>query len=162
MPNYLGLDPGQSGGMALVSSARQAQIWKFPDTEADVAALLVEVLSRNVAFCYIENVHSMPKQGVSSSFKFGRHYGFLRGVLTGRVPFEEISPMKWQKAMACMSKGDKNVTKAKAQQLFPKLKITHATADALLLAEFCRIVKDNRKSWISPEVSGVTGLWDDL
>jgi hypothetical protein len=37
-----------------------------------------------------------------------------------------------------MSKGDKNVTKAKAQQLFTQLKITHATADALLIAEFAR------------------------
>jgi hypothetical protein len=37
-----------------------------------------------------------------------------------------------------MTKGDKNVSKRKAQELFPQLKITHATADALLLAEFGR------------------------
>jgi hypothetical protein len=37
-----------------------------------------------------------------------------------------------------LSKGDKNVTKRKAQELFPSLKITHATADALLIAEYLR------------------------
>jgi crossover junction endodeoxyribonuclease RuvC len=81
----------------------------------------------------------MPKQGVSSTFKFGVNYGFLRGMLTAhKIPFEEVTPQKWQKAMGCLSKGNKNVTKAKAQQLFPNLKITHKVADALLIAEYCR------------------------
>jgi hypothetical protein len=39
-----------------------------------------------------------------------------------------------------MSKGDKNVTKRRAQQLFPQLKVTHAIADALLIAEYGRRV----------------------
>jgi hypothetical protein len=33
-----------------------------------------------------------------------------------------------------MTKGDKNISKAKAQELFPDKKIIHATADALLIA----------------------------
>lgn len=40
--------------------------------------------------------------------------------------------------MGCLTKGDKNISKARAQQLFPTAKITHATADALLLAEWRR------------------------
>jgi hypothetical protein len=40
--------------------------------------------------------------------------------------------------MRCLTKGDKNVSKARAQELFPALKITHATADALLIAEYGR------------------------
>lgn len=91
------------------------------------------------AFAIIESVHSMPKQGVASSFKFGRSYGFLRGCLIASgIPFEEVTPQRWQKELGCLSKGNKNVTKARAQQLFPSLKITHATADALLLAEYAR------------------------
>ena len=35
--------------------------------------------------------------------------------------------------------GDKNVTKRKAQELWPNIKITHAFADALLLGEFGRL-----------------------
>lgn len=35
-----------------------------------------------------------------------------------------------------------NVTKAKAQELFPKEKVTHATADALLLATYCKRTHD--------------------
>jgi hypothetical protein len=54
------------------------------------------------------------------------------------IPFERVTPQKWQKAMGCMTKGDKNVSKRRAQELFPQLKITHAIADALLIAEYGR------------------------
>jgi hypothetical protein len=37
-----------------------------------------------------------------------------------------------------MTKGDKNITKRKAQELFPEIKITHAIADSLLIAEYGR------------------------
>ena len=38
----------------------------------------------------------------------------------------------------------KNRLKAKAQQLFPKLKITLKTADAILIAEYCRRKREGR------------------
>lgn len=136
---FIGIDPGQSGGISILSEV-SAQAWKMPDTEKDCAELLDELVS-SVGFrvCFIENVHSMPKQGVASSFKFGRSYGFLRGLLIGlKIPFEEITPQVWQKEMNCRTGGDKNVSKAKAQQLWPELKITHATADSLLIAECAR------------------------
>jgi hypothetical protein len=63
----------------------------------------------------------------------------LQAVLTAlRVPYERVRPQAWQKAMGCLTKGDKNVSKRRAQELFPSLKVTHATADALLIAEFNR------------------------
>jgi hypothetical protein len=37
-----------------------------------------------------------------------------------------------------MSAGNKNVTKTRAAQLFPGVKMTHAIADALLIAEYGR------------------------
>jgi hypothetical protein len=40
--------------------------------------------------------------------------------------------------MQCLTGGDKNISKRRAQELFPSLKITHAVADALLIAEYGR------------------------
>jgi hypothetical protein len=138
---YIGIDPGYSGGMALLSA--DGVLWaacKCDMTESDVADKLRRWTSGpHPCKAVIEKVHSMPKQGVSSSFKFGMSYGFLRGLLVGlKIPFEEVSPQRWQKYMQCLTHGDKNVSKAKAQQLFPSVKITHATADAILLAEYLR------------------------
>jgi len=141
----IGIDPGIRGGMAVLSGHEPAKVYAFQHgTDLDMATNLhystVRVAGhRDNMHAFIENVHSMPKQGVSSTFKFGTNYGFWLGLLTGfRIPFEKVTPRKWQQTLGCLSKGDKNVTKAKAQQLFPNLKITHATADALLIAEYGR------------------------
>ena len=82
----------------------------------------------------------MPKQGISSAATFMINYGQLQGILAAlKIPYEFILPQVWQRSMGCLSGGDKNVTKTKAQQLFPNMKgITHALADALLIAEYGR------------------------
>lgn len=138
MSIYLGVDPGVVGGMAAISNTGVLATFKFKDaTEADVSEMFEQF--DDATFALIERVSSSPQMGVVSAFTFGRSYGFLRGMLIGhRIAFEEVSPMKWQNAMGCRSGGDKNITKAKAQQLFPGVKITHANADALLIAEHCR------------------------
>lgn len=134
----IGIDPGQSGGLALVGD-RLVIACKIPETETDVWLLLHDWISIYDTECvYIEAVHSMPKQGVASSFKFGMNYGFYRGLLTALpVRWKTVSPQAWQKAMQCRTHGDKNISKAASQRLFPSIKkITHATADALLIAKY--------------------------
>lgn len=140
--NFIGIDPGESGGIAIIATDHRDDMgavysYKLKGaTERDVWHMLAGL---DPGFAVIECVHSSPQMGVKSSFTFGKSYGFLRGILTASgIPFDEVSPQKWQKAMGCMTKGDKNISKAKAQQLFPHLKVTHAIADALLIAEFCR------------------------
>lgn len=135
---WIGVDPGASGAIACLSNEGSVEFIKNDSTERDLAEWLLDWNCLE-AFGVIERVGAFPGQGVSSTFKFGQSYGFLRGLLIAcRIPFEEVSPVKWQTAMGCRSGGDKNVTKARAQQLFPGVKITHANADAILIAEYCR------------------------
>lgn len=143
----VGIDPGQSGGIAsLIEQERDCVFLSAvpmgateKDTSDHLWQLYVDSAAYGGIFAFIEKVHSMPKQGVASSFKFGMGYGFLRGCLvTIGIPFDDVTPQRWQKSMDCMTRGDKNVSKRRAQNLFPGLKITHALADALLLAEFGR------------------------
>lgn len=137
---YVGVDPGASGAIAVLDSTGAVVMCeRNSDTESEVATRLEECCRGERSTGLIERVHSMPRQGVVSSFKFGQSYGFLRGVLTAiGVPFEEVTPQMWQKAMGCLSKGDKNMTKQKAGQLFPGVRVAHWNADALLIAEYCR------------------------
>ena len=136
----LGIDPGLSGGLAVVGSDGFVECCKMPPTEKDVFTVIWGLTAGGrVSRAYIEKVHSMPHQGVASMFTFGMNYGLLRGFLLAlEVPFEVVSPGVWQRAMGCLSKGNKNVTKARAQELYPALgkRITHATADALLIATY--------------------------
>lgn len=148
MKIYLGVDPGASGGFAIVRDDGHAESQKFGDlTERDIwDAIKAYTLSPDVGLCVLEDVHAMPDQGVSSSFTFGTSYGFLRGLLAASAcPYELVSPQRWQKMFGLPTTksaggktAKKNFHKAKAQQLFPQLKITHAVADALLLAEYAK------------------------
>lgn len=146
MAIYVGIDPGKSGGIAWVRDNFGAPEFVKADgmTEMDLYAVLQGLTceaaqEHTEIYAVIERVSSSPQMGVTSAFSFGRDYGTYLGLLAGcAIPFALVTPQKWQKAMGCLSKGNKNVTKAAAQRLYPSLKITHATADSLLLATYCR------------------------
>lgn len=148
MKTIIGIDPGKNGGIAWIADGKPC-VEKMPDTVKDLWELLLditEISKRYVApedcKAYIEAVSSSPQMGVVSAFTFGQGLGRLEMALTAAgIPFERVRPQLWQKEMKCMSKGDKNVTKAKAQELFPSMQVTHATADALLIAEYGRRVE---------------------
>lgn len=137
---YIGIDPGGSGGIAVIDTATNTvHTCKLSETELDVWEWLNETTNMLSACATIEQVHSMPQQSSQSGFTFGRSYGFLIGLLTAiSIPYKFITPQKWQKGMQCLTKGDKNVSKAAAQRLWPQVKMTHAIADALLIAEYGR------------------------
>lgn len=152
---YMGIDPGNSGGAVLVDAKGDPVLKEDGKlyacvfdhnkiTEQEVGDWFLSVVDGPFLLkAAIEIVHSMPKQGVASSFTFGRSYGFLRGLLAGcKVSFEQIRPAVWQKHMRCLSGGDKKITKAAAHRKWPahSKQITNAFADAMLLADWCRRV----------------------
>jgi Holliday junction resolvasome RuvABC endonuclease subunit len=114
-------------------------VCRFDATYADQAEWLSGFDLTDPIVAVIEKVSSSPQMGVVSAFSFGKSQGFLLGLLTAyKIPYHEVTPQKWQKAMGCMSGGNKNVTKHAAQKLWPHLKITHRDADARLIAEYGR------------------------
>jgi len=135
----IGLDPGKGGGIAF-NEGGQTRAIKMPETLGDLRDAL-EPYASGDAFAFLEKVHSSPQMGVKSAFTFGEGFGSLKAMLACLyIPFQLVRPQVWQKTMGCMTKGDKNVSKRRAQELFPNQKVTHALADALLICEFgCRL-----------------------
>ena len=136
---FMGVDPGKSGCVAVIDWFRSVvSVHRLSGTAKDLFDFVGE-LANETRFAVIEKVHSSPQMGVKSAFTFGQYYERPKQTLICcNIPFDEARPQVWQKVMGCMSKGEKNVTKARAQELFPNFKITHAVADALLLAEYAR------------------------
>ena len=146
---FLGVDVGAAGGIAVIDAKGCAVLTsKMPETDEDILSVfrhavgLAHVVGAPEAGgcrAVLEKVHASPQMGVVSAFSFGGSYRAARmAMVAAAVAFDEVTPFKWQRRLECVSGGDKNVTKARAQQLFPGVKVTHALADALLLAEFCR------------------------
>jgi len=139
MKLYIGIDPGLSGGIAFIPTLGDPWAHKMPETDRDLIDLLRDSINLFDARATLEFVSSSPQMGVKSAFTFGEGYGRLQMALTALgVPYERVRPQAWQKSMGCLTRGDKNVSKRRAQELFPALKVTHAIADALLIAEFAR------------------------
>ena len=134
----IGIDPGKNGGIAWITDGKPC-VEKMPETLQDLWELIFDIQFGRDTKAFIESVSSSPQMGVKSAFTFGNGFGHLEMALTGAgVPFERVRPQAWQKTMGCMTKGDKNVSKRRAQELFPSVKLTHSTADALLIAEYGR------------------------
>jgi crossover junction endodeoxyribonuclease RuvC len=142
---FLGVDPGKSGAIAAID-ASGAPVGHIRASETDRDLFLWLSHWQN-SCAMVERVHAMPRQGVVSCFKFGQSFGSLRMALAcAGVPYELVTPAKWQQVMKCRSRGDKNVTKARAQELFPSVRMTHAIADAYLLAAYARHYQGNGQS----------------
>jgi Holliday junction resolvasome RuvABC endonuclease subunit len=147
MTTWIGIDPGCNGGIAWITDGK-ACAEKMPETLQDLWGMIQSIAfekgydAENHCHAYIEQVHSSPQMGVKSAFTFGNGFGHLEMALTAAaIPFERVRPQVWQKALGCLTKGDKNITKRRAQELFPGIKVTHAIADALLIAEYNRRIK---------------------
>ena len=141
---FAGVDPGMSGGIAAIRQGDgQAWAWRYPGDIKLMADLLREVCSLgNVEMCTVEKVAAMPKQGVSSTFKFGTNYGAILGMLSVLdVPHILITPRKWQKEMLDAGTGEtKERSLNMARRLFPKIDLKYkkddGKADALHMARY--------------------------
>lgn len=146
MTKFIGIDPGKHGGLCWVDG-RNAYAIPMPGTDRGILDWLEA--NSDAGLAVIEKVGGYVKGKYlpgSSMFNFGVNYGLLRMALTAmRIPFEEVAPRSWQKGLGIQPRGStesgtdwKNRLKQKAQQLYPSCKITLMTADAILIAEYCR------------------------
>jgi crossover junction endodeoxyribonuclease RuvC len=147
----IGIDPGVKGGMALLWDKGNVEgVINFTGkTEDQIARELegwLKAMWPYTPVAYLEKVGSMPGEGHMGAFTFGRVYGFLRGLCMGKgIRVKDVYPAVWQARLGCITKGNKNISKDAAIRLFPihhkKQKITHATADSLLIAEYGRMME---------------------
>jgi len=146
---WIGVDPGlRSGAIGAVDHDGNfiaAYNIAAVDDRIDARALKQMILDMTIpgddyAIC-VEQVWTMPKQGIASTGRFMRAYGAIGAVcelLCDRIFF--VTPQVWKKSMNVTS--DKNESLAAARIAFPqavlKLKKDHGKAEALLIAEYAR------------------------
>jgi len=98
MVYYIGIDPGITGGIvALNSNGDIAALASFDGhNPLLIAKDFISKFEKTVIF--IEEVHAMPGQGVSSMFNFGRSYGAIIGLVYGLgYNLGLVAPQVWQR-----------------------------------------------------------------
>jgi len=108
----------------------------------DGIAFAKALADMKVAHVVVENVHSMPRQGMSSTFKFGMGVGIIHGVIGAlRLPMTLVSPAKW-KTFYSLIQRDKEASRQRAIQAWPHLESHLARkkdsdrAEALLIGDW--------------------------
>lgn len=102
---------------------------------------LREAMGHQDVVVALESVHSMPGQGVASTFAFGRAVGAIQAVLDLlAAPVTLAEPRIWKRKMGLTA--DKGSSLALARSLWPTAPLArmkdHGAAEALLLAEWLR------------------------
>lgn len=149
----VGIDPGVTGALALLDDDLQAvQVIDMPTlingkkNEVNAVALgkilykwSYDIGTNNLTII-LEEVHAMPKQGVTSTFGFGDSFGCVRGVCGAlQISMIRIPANQWKKKAGLLRK-PKDAARALAQHLYPEvdlaLKKHIGRADALLIARY--------------------------
>ena len=120
MDFYIGIDPGNSGAIAVLDKRGAiVDIFDMPTLEVvsgkskkqrvnpqGVVAEL-RLFTDQHAEAIVEQVNAMPNQGVTSMFSFGRSLGVLEGALAGLfIPYVHVTPVVWKKKMQVNSSKD--------------------------------------------------------
>ena len=140
---YIGIDPGKDGAMAIIWEHGRMEVIPFSPKDYRDA---FEDCTPKECRCCLERVGAMPKQGVTSMFKFGENYGFIQGLLMAyEIPYELVTPQKWKKEFQVTR--DKNSSIFVCKRLFPNVSLRKTEqcrkdhdgmAEALLMAEYAR------------------------
>lgn len=139
----IGIDPGAAGSVSFFS-----EDWLHVEKLPANAKVLLELLSEygsveTIEAAYVEQIY-LPS-GKAGSLNFASGWGKVLGVLEIlEITTHKVRPQVWMKYLDCLTKGDKNVSKAKAAELFghvvyddgKKIPITHWSSDGLLIGYY--------------------------
>jgi crossover junction endodeoxyribonuclease RuvC len=150
----IGIDPGLSGGIAVLDNNRVLELFDMPVmadgkknkkqlNSALLAKLIKESTSNNSESAVIvEQVNAMPGQGVTSMFNFGQTFGAIKGICaTLELPIFFVRPSKWKKHFELIN-SSKDASRTKAIEMYPHLaeklskKKDVNKSDAILIARF--------------------------
>jgi crossover junction endodeoxyribonuclease RuvC len=144
----ISFDPGITGAIVVLENGQPIEWMAMPimkignSTRVNAAELANFVNHLSPSHAYVELVHSMPNQGVSSCFSFGHSLGVIMGVIGAlNIPYTMVTPQAWKKSAGLIGK-DKDASRSRAIQLWPEWKDLYkkakgqALADAALMGKF--------------------------
>lgn len=143
MKIYIGIDPGKSGALALLTEDGQCTVIPFHES---AYTEILKAASGPSSVCCLEKVGAMPGQGVVSMFNFGHNLGYIEGLLQAfDIPYQLVPPQTWKKEFCVTS--DKNTSIEVCRKLFPHVSLlptersrkpNDGMAEAVLIAEYAR------------------------
>ncbi len=125
---YIGIDPGASGAVALISQDGEVRVKDWPGCIVNAADYLrAWRVDYRIELAAVEVQAAMPKQGVTSMFRLGTNYGAWLGILAALgIPTALVKPRQWQAGVLLKQDGPdtKAQSLAAARRLWPDLELS--------------------------------------
>ena len=144
---YIGIDPGASGGIAVIDEKGIMMAYKCPKSSDEMSLLFQMCMGSTPAAnikLLMERVWARPTNAVRAAFSYGVNYGQWLGIVaTHEVEMNTAIPVEWIKWVGCPKALKRDVRKRwlkeKAGELYPNVnKLTLATSDAILITHFAK------------------------
>lgn len=149
-----GIDPGLTGAVAVLHDDVFHDVFDIPTAgrgkkgrqvvnASELANIFrAQIIMAHGAYVHaiVEDVHSMPGQGVSTTFSFGKSCGAIEGVLGAlRIPTTFVSPAVWKRSFGLLG-SEKDASRGLAIQRVPSAPLSrkkdHGRAEAILIAKW--------------------------
>lgn len=125
--DIIGIDPGLSGAIAMLSDGKVFKVHDIPTVpikknkrEVNYHELVAILRSWPSKTVWLEHVSAMPGQGVTSMFNFGQTYGAIKAAcVAAGHELRFVTPAKWKKHFGLTK--EKGVARQKAMQRVPGL-----------------------------------------
>jgi len=150
----IGIDPGLSGGIAILENNKIKEIFDMPvmaDGKKNKrqlnSALLAQLIKDSIkdiddSVIVVEQVNAMPGQGVTSMFNFGQTFGAIKGICAAlNLPIFFVRPAKWKKHFELIN-SSKDASRTKVIEMYPSIaeklskKKDVNKSDAILIARY--------------------------
>jgi hypothetical protein len=139
----IGIDPGKTGAMALVSYNKVEAV-EFTDFFEAEKTLRRWAASNTILLVGLEEVWAMKGQSATGALKFGINVGHWQGMLqTMGLPYQTVRPQAWMKGRFARKKGEKKPSVPYVMKKYPDLPIEgprggikDGIADAVCIAEW--------------------------
>lgn len=162
---YIGIDPGNTGALAVLypktkfCDTSTYEVYDCPKLLSDRIVLIKRVVINakdiGMPICaLIEKVNAYYKSAAKSAFEFGGNFYAWQTILACyKIPYEFVTPKKWQKEIFDSAKKLKNTKDQSielASRLWPHLEFKtqrgrnlDGRSDALLIASYLKKIKEN-------------------
>jgi hypothetical protein len=151
MKAYIGIDPGSSSGciayIIQVAGEETKATTEFGKmTTKEWFEELKDLSKEYPCEAVLEKVHGMPGMNVVAISSFMKNVGHIEMALMAlNIPFKEVTPQSWMKFYNLKKEKDeskpdwKRRLREHLQRIMPDFKVTNNNADAMLLANYCKL-----------------------
>jgi hypothetical protein len=147
MKCYIGVDPGNNGGIALIQGNQAIEYEQMPNSKGirdffDNAAV---AFPNNLVCIFEEHKGGGPQTNAAAHRSAGLYLGMFQMICdVQEIPFHLVRPQEWKKVLGANK--DKNRSIRMAEQIFPTVNLlfprctikADGVAEALLIAEYGR------------------------